>query len=621
MNLFVPSMMVDLVVRFDESAEIEVDGGRTERLVTRPGENNLSFHMSIPVRHGNVHLDGHRKAGTFNVVVPWSQFPLDSNLVSAVGVHVHLGCVPLEDYKAGMLGRKRADGTLLSQIQTRNVAGQPNPETLLVIGTADKVNTSWAGKQDDVSFEGRDHRGLLLDSPFDPSKLHEIDTSKPIDDVVRQIIRHHRLLSPLVHVITHAREWDGPLPAPAAEVPRTQRGATAQGRPHASAPSDGGKLSFWDLIVQYCFLVGVVPRVVGDDVVLQRARNIYTDARMAGRDPRYPTAFADGSVRTVDGEDIHVRRMVLGHEVDSLSFHKQLTGNRGKVVEVVSVDTSATAAGVRGRLLKARWPERGAHSSPTATAPEGNDHQRDVLRIPVNGVRSQEQLLNIARSIHEEVSRGEVGGEFKTKALASFGGGNADPDLVRLRPGDGMELLLDTARLNSRSPRVSSVLSMGRGTFAEQVAHVRQTVPNENLARALVAGARGNSRAPKRFYYVTGVTFEYGDKQCSVGCDFNNYVDAHTDRSDTANANATRAAGTPARETAGAAEERRQNERLTRDISQADADLRNALARERGERAAGDAADAARREAIDRAGTATRNGQDIDVSLDTAGGA
>ena len=52
------------------------------------------------------------------------------------------------------------------------------------------------------------------------------------------------------------------------------------------------------------------------------------------------------------------------------------------------------------------------------------------LTFPYSGIRDKDRLIEIAKSIYEEIGRSEIAGEASTDAVSSLGGDNNDPDVV-----------------------------------------------------------------------------------------------------------------------------------------------------------------------------------------------
>ena len=58
-------------------------------------------------------------------------------------------------------------------------------------------------------------------------------------------------------------------------------------------------------------------------------------------------------------------------------------------------------------------------------------------------MKGEDTLRAIAQNIYEMISRQEIQAQIETMDLASFGGGNEDPDLLDVKAGDALNLLVD----------------------------------------------------------------------------------------------------------------------------------------------------------------------------------
>lgn len=506
-------------------------------------KDDLSHVMGIVPRTGTFELAGYRQAHRFSLGFLFRDIPLDPRVVRAIGVEVHLGTVPADEFGQGIAS---ADDPRKSVLRTRDAGGGVSQGTQLLVGTADTISTEFSDGSMVVTIEGRNLVGILIDAKVTPQALARLRLDQPIDQVVVQILE----LLPFgagIAVSVDAAEWpDGSVPSPLAvgDVTRVLQSADGQSVQGQAPQGKASDLSFWDIITQYCLLVGAVPFFVGEVLRIRPARNLFDQRRKTGSDPRFPTPFTGGGPRVVQtesgAESLTLRRLVYGRNVGSLKFERKLGGTKVPTVEVVSVDTSSEKRGAQ-RLLSARWPDAASNSAnakvvgkvqaarATSVAPSGQVAQEDVVRISVPGIRSVDRLREIARATYEEIGRGEMGGSLVTKSLSSFGGDNEDADLLRLRPGDPIELVLDTTNLGTRPGVISELTDHGRRSLQEEVSAVFARVGDLKLARVLVASARGAGDT-MRFFRVANVKFDWSqDQGVTVSFDFQTYVEARYD--------------------------------------------------------------------------------------------
>lgn len=553
-----PSCVINLKLKFDESLHLQQVGTpvsvdttleqpplqasnvQIEPLITRRGDENVSFVLNRIPRSGSIELPGYRQAGKFEFEMRFRDIPIDPRTVRAAAVEVHLGAVSDQGFRDGMIRPAPQDQTRSSIIRTRTDDGLPNPETLVMVGTVDEWNANHTDSVSSVSINGRDMRGILLDTPVgtDPiaqsTIISELDLSLPIDALIVDLLSYNPLFGDF-SVASNPAEWpNGEIPAvgDASVVPRHRRGARGRRRGGRSNPnSGGGRLNFWDLCVRFCYLVGAIPYFQGTQLRIRPSRSIFEQARAGG--PLNPTPFAGGAPRGRDAQTdtaidppLRFRRMVYGRDLLSLGFNRKMAGyQRPGVVRAVSVDNSSGERG-QNRVIVGVWPPQQEETARrTRRSPGQRRAQQDIVNVPVPGIRDVDRLTVIARGIYEEIGRGEVGGAASTRSLASFGGTNADPDLLRLKPGDGVEFLVDVRNLRtSDSPLISTLTDHLRTGFDGQVRAIQERIGDENLSRVIVATSRGQIQEIQRFFRVSTVKFGWSDTGVQIDFDFQNYV-------------------------------------------------------------------------------------------------
>ncbi len=565
MATFRPSCVVNLKLTFDEALHIQTledprsveeavaenntvpTVPRVEPLVTRRGDENVSFVMGRIPESASVELPGYRQAGQFSLDFDFAELPIDPRTVRSCAAEIYLGAISNDDFAAGMRGREQ-DGSRRSVLRTRDADGLPNTADQLIVGIVDEWEMEHSSDGSTVHLRGRDLRGMLIDTPINvvPNAINQLidslDLSRPIDEVVAQILDFNPAFSN-IDIRTNPDEWTGGIiPAPAADdlVPRHRQGARGNRGSGRGTPNAGsGNVNFWDLIVRFSYLVGAIPFFMGTDLWIRPSRSLFDQQRQGFTEAPAPfradflgqasggaPRFRDAETGQAINPPLTFRRIVYGRDTDSISFNRKYGGfQRPRVVRAISVDTGAGARGA-GRLIVGVWPpEEELSARRTRTNPGGQGSQEEVINVPVMHTTDPARLQEIARATFEEIGRGEMGGTCQTHNLASFGGSNADPDLIRLRPGDAIELLVDARVRTSGAPLVSTFTDHSRASFEERVAEIRARLGgNENLARVIVATSRGQVAELQRFFRVANVKFSWGLEGVEITFDFQNYV-------------------------------------------------------------------------------------------------
>lgn len=612
MPLFRPSMVVNFRLRFDEAFQIyeaqeplseaeladkspAVQGllkTLQQQPIVRPlimdvGDDNLSQIMSRIPKQGSVELPGYRQAGKFNLTFDFQDLPIDPRLLRACFVEIHLGSVSDADFSDGMV-HADAKGGRRSVLRTTDDGGNPRPETMLLAGTVDSWAVEHGDKSSEVKIEGRDLRGILLDTTIDPRALTNLDLRRPINEVVQEILDKLATKGQRIIVTFNPDDWPQqitpgsklfgsfgvgsilPAPATADSLTRVRLGANGK-RTRSQPAGDAGKLKVWDIITQYCFLVGAIPFFQGTKLFIRPGRSLYDLQKKSTADLDFVNPFernAAVGVRPAK-QNFNIRKFVYGRDVQQMNFERKYGGVKVPVIKCVSVDTSSKERGLK-KLLEVEFPSEEAlkkalkeagldakkvkfdqgrvpGGSPkiqqlaaqvaaikkartTSVTPGGTAHT-ETLTISVPGIKSRDRLLEIAKDIYEEIGRGEMGGSVSTRSLSSYitdGNGNDDPDVLKLRPGDAVQLLTDIRALSSNVPLVSELTEQSRRSFEEQVAFLQKKLGavDKNVARVIVATARNSIIELQSFFRVANVKFDWNAGSLGCSFDYQNYVEA-----------------------------------------------------------------------------------------------
>lgn len=575
-----PSCVVNLRLRFEEEAinvstpepvsvaNMIARGATTPRKPTTSpafkasGDPESYLRSRVP-KSGGFELPGYRQAGSFNLTFDFAQLPIDPRIVRACAVDIHTGSVSAEDFARGMLNVYDKNGERVSVIRPNTDSTADYASTCRFVGVVDEWKVTHGESGSTVELRGRDLRGILLDVPIDvgggsqKTLLESLDLSRPIDEIVSRILSFNPFFAS-IQVVVNPAEWPGGVvasPKSADIIPRVQRGA--KGEAKGGQASGGDKMAFWDLITKLCYFVGAVPYFKGVELRIRPSRTIY-DQAVGDIDPiRNPTPFVGGIPRSFDEKtnasispSLRWRRLVYGRDIASLSFDRKFAGWRkpNYIRCIGSLPTpevqrsgGKVVGGAQSYQPVAGWypplpdhvaskPKTGflnkkKTTEVTKVSPSNQIADNEVMTIPVPGVNDKTRLEEIARSIYEEIGRGELGGSVETPCLASFGGGNSDPDLLSLSPGDGVELRVDTRPATSGAPLVSTYTDSERFSVSAAVANLTKVLGGDDrLARAIVLSTRGQQKNLQRFFRVQTVKYSWSDRGMKIAFDFQNYV-------------------------------------------------------------------------------------------------
>lgn len=568
-TVYYPSCVVDFRILFDEALTLattatgtpiapafsddtlsdarspETKSTGNPQIFAGQSDEKLSHVTARIPKKVSVELPAYREAGTFHITMDYRDLPIDPRLVRSCAVEIYLDTVMAFEFGIGMAGRaSQFDRASILPSQKRLSQLQPNDSNLLMVGIVDTWNVAHSSSGSTVTLKGRDLRGLLLNSPFRPQTLNKLPLRGNIKEVVEYLVKSHPAGGKIKTGIAPEDEWpDLKWPSPGGEfTTRVRKGASGD-KNNGSAGGDPNSLNYWDVISKYCSLVGAVPYFKGNTLYIAPSRNLYDNYRDSTqpKTPKYPSVF--NKERASLGVEGNIRQFIFGNNVEEMNFERKYTGKKTTAVEVTSFNTSSSQRG-SGKALTARWPAAapklaGAPAAiqkdpekarATSKQPSGSTAQEDITRITIPGIADKARLLQLAQDIYEEIGRGEMGGSVSTKSLASFGGYNNDPDLVRLRPGDAVRIGIGESGLNSTSTFLSPPNLDASASDATLLKELQQRGLDTNLAKALILSTRNYVKGLENVFRVSNVKYSWDNSTgVSISFDFANYIRARAE--------------------------------------------------------------------------------------------
>lgn len=504
-----------------------------------PRTDELTRVFDLQPTRSNRRINSYRKADELDLTFEWKSMPFDSRLIRAVLCFHYEGTVPADAWATGARELSPAS---------------PSPSGYLVPATSD--NLRWVGTIDEVSdshgdggdvltMKGRDLTSILIDTKY-PAQLSPARI--PSGSTILQIIQAILETNDLFELIRgpFLRTQNGTLPQlDPARFPRRLVPAKERHRGGAFAlrypPKSAGKSSYWDVITDLCVSHGLRPAIEKDMLVLSEPRILYAvrqpDQVASPGTPTFPTPYRLGI-----GDRFPIRRMVYGDNVGALRFHRKLGRIKAPAVEVVAMDPDAARADQR--LIKVRHPPKTKSGRRANNVdPTGEKPSETVHRVPIKGVVDRTQLLNIAKQIYEGMGRQELGVVIETDDPASYSDvpafdPNEDPDLLAVRSGDPVRLLVTTPQasrtrlftFSELQARLSRSQATGGTGFNSAVAFLVEqgfTRPDAiQFARVLASAS-----LPQEFRLITAsVSFDgEGAGGFNIQMDCRDYVRARAD--------------------------------------------------------------------------------------------
>jgi hypothetical protein len=374
--------------------------------------------------------NGIRTADTLKLSLKYIDCPIDPRTVRACAVDFMLGCLKAGDYADGVAGKRRpppagaqqsSSMSLIPEDWTDNEGRQRT--NLRFRGWIDKWTIDWGGTNEPmIDLECRDNTSLVIETQA-PSKL-VLSAKKPIDEAFADYLSHFPAFQGLT---IEYRPTGDTIPILEKVLAKTAFRPQLGPQPTQGAGKD--KHSVWDYLTEITGSIGHTLRIEGTNIIIQRARSLMSNASA----PRADETFHGRTLAS--GMKFNYRRFIYGRNVDTMRMSRNFATSVPTNVEVRSYSSAQKT------VLVGRFPEvkdRQSYAIPGDAQPD-----QKWMVLQVQGIEDPATLKITAQNVYESIGRNELNFEIKTKNLASFGGGNADPDLLDMKPGDSIEILVN----------------------------------------------------------------------------------------------------------------------------------------------------------------------------------
>lgn len=475
-----------------------------------------------------VELNSYRQADRARVTIPLSKLPFDPRIIRSATMQVFGGTFTPEEYAEAM-GPVSAPGLSLPDTvpMGRSAAGQSNE---IFRGYVDDWEITIDG-HDVLHVTARDGTGYLLDAEAPANVLRDIPAVLTLDQVIGQILfgdgiptseQSRRFGLPGARGIKIVNEATEPnalgLAAIAAGQPGTSpgereplptleeirppsylnsRGTSAKGRKKAT--SAGGKQKYWDVITDLCVSAGyicyirpgqtpvTIPGTGGRSIlpswelVISRPRTYYNQSASTGE------AFINLT---------EVRTFTYGLNVASLSVKRKMSGNNLPDAVLIKSHDVAT-----GKTVEERYPPA-AKKKTTRAAPSGIGDREEIKVFEldeVSGPNASAILLAAAKSVYEQLGRGEMEVTIRTKHLSGLlenVNEGIEADLFQLKPGD--PFVIDVAPPLVASGQVSAHTLFTNASAAERISAMVDQGIDQPIAK-LAADAMDSTFIQREF--------------------------------------------------------------------------------------------------------------------------
>lgn len=379
------------------------------------------------------HLNTIRDADQLTLKFRYVDLPIDPRPLRAIAVEFYLGTVTPENFGAWM--RNSASPTASGSGQRPvnllpdswvDANGRPR-SNLRFQGWVDKMKTTFSDGEAMIEMSCTDNTRLLIKTVAPPQYVVSKDIA--IDEAIAKYLSNFPTLEGMSIEYRPAGQRTAKNPPRIKDALSGTAYQPGLGPPvtkGAGATEDTN--SVWDYLAECTGAIGHIIRVDGTRIIIQQPLSLLDGLTAARQDDPYLT-------RETSAGRFPIRAMIWGQNISDLDIERDFARGQPKNVEVRSWTNE------RKNLLVARYP-LAAHRVTTKLPGEGKT-DADWIVKRVRGITNQATLDDIAQQIFMNQNRSEVLLSVKTKNLASFGGGNADPDLLDLLPGDNIQVEMD----------------------------------------------------------------------------------------------------------------------------------------------------------------------------------
>ncbi len=393
--------------------------------------------------------NGFRTADELKCSLRWCDFPIDPRVVRACAVEFFLGTLTATEYAQGMRGLTRGDvfgNSAANAHEPMNVvpdgyldrAGNRR-SNLRFTGWVDKWKMSWNEEEPCVELECRDNTMLLLGQNAPPQLV--LGMKDPIDLAIANYLSNFPQFAGLTV------EYRG---TPGDAVPKLA--GTLAGtafRPHLGpqpGQGAGDDLVVWDYLTDIAGSIGHVIRIDGNAIIIQRAATLLHGDVSARNDDPYKG-------RSLSSGDYPARAFVYGRNVQSFEVARDMANGETKNIEVRCYSSR------RKQVLVARFPRKADRIACSTPGDARADNKWTIVRV--SGIENPLVLQQIAEDVFHGRNRNEIEVAIKTVNLASFGGDNEDPDILDIKSGDAVEVLVDRASAGTAADTEAKLTAHG----------------------------------------------------------------------------------------------------------------------------------------------------------------
>jgi hypothetical protein len=442
----------------------------------------------------SVERNSYRQADECRIQIPLAKMPFDPRLIRAATVQVFGGVVGAKEW--GDAQARGADGIMIPDDQQNGHSNE------LFRGFVDDWEMTLA-QGNTLQVTARDLTSFFVDAELPRNALNDIPKATRLDDVVRLLVLGDQLPSlisrrpglPGVRGLEVVNDTGGSLPQLDEIKPPNwfdSKKTVKKGRKRAK--QDTQRMSYWDMITDLCVSAGFICYIKSgkSTIVTPQDQGASIAAKLVISDPRTYYGQSTTSGKTIVPVST-VRTFLYGLNVEGLKIRRKFGGTKVPTIEVRSFD-ERTGTGLTGR-----FPISPKNNKPSTSGSGDREEVSVFILRDISGEGAQATVDRAARSIYEQLSRGELEVSFRTMVLAALPQNvnpetiratgtdqlpSSDPDMFRLQSGDPVIVEVDKAvveegrmseytaftRLSPESQKEAMIAAGLRPDLADQIA-------------------------------------------------------------------------------------------------------------------------------------------------------
>lgn len=455
-------------------------------------------------------LNGIRQADTLKVEFRYVDLPIDPRTVRSCAIEAYLGTVSGDDFVAGNSGGVRTssrDKEPLNVVPDTYDGPNGKRTNLRFEGFVDEWEIEFDESNEPiVRMTCRDNTQLLIDTDAPPQLV--LAMKDPIDKAVATYLSNFPIFAGMTVEYRPGSETppmlDGRL-GKTAYNPQT-------GGPSPAKGGGGSKLNTWDYLTDIIGAIGHQIRVEGTTIIIEQVRTVQGKKFTQRPDDPYQG-------REIGGVNYPARLMLWGRNLSSMKIARKYGKVAPKNIEVVSYHTG------NKQQLVVRFPDPKDPLISKANPGGGNEAQYTVIKV--HGVFDKNTLKVFAQTLYESIGRNELTVSLSTVNLASFGGGNADPDLLDMKAGDTIDVQVsrEDEVFNNTPNKIENAMQL------QSRAELFLTTVGYSPEFAAAAAKASSDAGFQTLFRVKGCTFKWEtDRGVSIDIHAVNYIEVRADK-------------------------------------------------------------------------------------------